>query len=121
MAIRVGRPPASVRPSDWTAYMGRNTVSSALLLFGLVLFIQWLKRDRQLPDRRTTAGLLFGAFVVALSASVAPDFVTVLMAATLVVVALDSQEAIVTAIQRLQSMLGASPTGRRAGGGAVPV
>lgn len=107
--MRVARPPASLRPSEWTDYMARGRVSSALLLFGLVVIVSWLKAGRQWPDRRRTAGILVSAFVVALTANVAPEFVTALMVATLVIVAIDAQDAIIDGLQRLQGLLGAPP------------
>lgn len=119
--FRVATPPRSARPSEWTAYMAQGRVSSALLLFGVLLFIVWLKRGQVMPDRRTAAGLLVSAFIVAASASVAPDFVTMLMLATLVVVALDSQDVIINALQRLQSTLGAGPTGTPGAAGVRPI
>lgn len=80
-------------------------VSTALLLFGLVLLIVWLRNGRQLPDRQRTLALLVGAAVVTASASVAPEFVTALLLATLVVVAIDQQAVVVDAIRRVQAML----------------
>jgi hypothetical protein len=108
---RVGVPPASLRPSDWTAYMAGARVSSALLLFGLLLLVQYLKRGQQLPDRRQTAGLLIGAGLVTLSASVAPDFVTMLLVALLVIAAIDASPAIIAALGRLQSAIGITAGG----------
>jgi hypothetical protein len=109
--VRIGTPPASLRPSAWTDYMAGAKVSSALLLFGLLLLIQWLKGGKQLPDRQRTLGLLLGAFVVVLSASVAPDFVTVLLVALLVVSALNNADAITAAMRRMQELMGVSPAG----------
>ena len=115
--IRVARPPRSLAPRELTDYMARGRVSSALLLFGLVVLVAWLRNGRQLPDRRRTLGLLIGAFIVTLSASYAPEFVTVLMAALFIVIALDAQDQIVEAIRRLQAMIGA-PAGSAAAPGA---
>lgn len=121
----IARPPRSLRPSELTDYMARGRVSSALLLFGLVVAIAWLRNGQQLPDRRRVLGLLIGAFMVTLSASYAPEFVTMLMAALFVVIALDAQAEVVGFLRRLQAMLGASgtssPTGRTQAGGVVPI
>ena len=104
--LRLPSSPALRQPvANVTGRMVRHPVSSALLLFGLVLLVVWMRNNRQLPDRQRTLGILLGSFVVALSASVAPEFVTVLLMATLVVVSLDSQAAIVEAIRRIQLAL----------------
>lgn len=124
MPVRVARPPRSLAPSDLTAYMQRGRVSSALLLFGLVVVVAWLRSGRQLPDRQRTLGLLIGAFLVTLSASYAPEFVTMLMLALFVVIALDAQASIVDALRRLQAMIGANPapaTAPGSAGGARPI
>lgn len=121
VAIRVARPPRSLAPSELTAYMARGRVSSALLLFGLVVLVAWLRAGRTFPDRQRVAGLLIGAFIVTLSASYAPEFVTMLMVALFVVIALDAQESIVAALQRLQIMLGAPPSGAGSTGAIRPV
>jgi hypothetical protein len=124
--VSVGVPPASLRPSAWTDYAAGSPVSSALLLFGLVLVLQWLKNGRQLPDRRRVAGLLLGAGVVVLSARVAPDFVTMLLVALLVVGALDNADTIVAALRDLESRLlgptgGSAPRGGPGRGGYIPI
>lgn len=100
------------------AFTGRaqaRPVSTALLLFGLVLLVVWLRNGRQLPDRQRSLALLVGAAVVTASASVAPEFITALLLATLVVVAIDQQAVVVDAIRRVQAML-TGPTGAASGG-----
>ncbi len=124
MAVRIARPPRSLRPSELTDYMARGRVSSALLLFGLVAVIAWLRNGQEWPSRQRVAGLLAGAFLVTLSASYAPEFVTMLMVALFVVIALDAQDSIVAALQRLQVALGAGGTGgplHRGGPGPQPI
>lgn len=124
---RIARPPRSLRPSELTAYMARGRVSSALLLFGLVLLVAWLRAGRTFPDRQRVMGLLIGAFLVTLSANYAPEFVTMLMVALFVVIALDAQASIVDALRRLQAMLGVTGNGtpttrtRTTVGGAQPI
>lgn len=119
MAVRIARPPRSLRPSELTGYLGEARISGALLLFGLVVLIAWLRNGRQFPERQRVLGLLIGAFLVTLSASYAPEFVSTLMLALFVVIALDAQEHVVAALRRLQAMLGASGTSPTPAPGAI--
>ena len=85
-------------------YARSNKLPAILLLFLLAAGIASARAGR-LPTKRQAAGLLGAALVVVLAASYVPDVVAAFLAALVVILAIESAEAVAGVLERILNLI----------------
>ena len=97
--------PSDVRgPRTAVRYAQDNPAPGVVFLFLLAAGVASL-RQGHLPDKRQTVGLLGAAIVLVAAAAYIPDVVAAFLFALVVVLAIESSDAIASALERVLALI----------------